>query len=120
MNSYVAIEGPAWLWILASFALLAAGLAFGALGVYVLRIRFALDKIDAYEEKAAVRVDVQRELGVVHERLAKREALEPLEPLEPIPVRINPPATIPAPVSIELDPDTDVHPCLPWHTPVRP
>ena len=110
MNSYIALEAPAWLWILSAFALLASGLAFGTLGAYVLRIRLALDKIDDYEEKAAVRVDVQREFGVVYERLTK------LEEHEPLPVHTTPPATIPDPASIELPEDTDVLPCLPWHT----
>ena len=38
MGDYVALEAPAWLWILACFALLAAGIAFGALAAYTLQI----------------------------------------------------------------------------------
>jgi hypothetical protein len=113
MTDYAAFEAPVYLWILACASLVVVGLAFGALAAYVLRIRFALDKIDDYEATAASRVDVQRELVAVHERLAR------LEKPEPIPVRYEPPVTLRDEASIELSEDTDVHPCLPWHTSVR-
>ena len=114
MTDNVFFDAPAWIWILACLALLVAGIAFGALAAYALRIRFALDKIDDYEENAAMRIDVEREFGAVRERLAR------LERPEPIPVRLEAPATIREPLSIELAEDTDVHPCLPWHTHVPP
>lgn len=110
MTEYVAFEGPAWLWILACFALLAAGIAFGALGAYALRIRFALDRIDDYEDIAATRVDVEREFGAVRARLAL------LESPEPLPVRIGPPATERDPLSTELEAEGDTMPSLCWHT----
>lgn len=110
MAPYVALEAPAWLWILSCLALLIAGIAFGALAAYALRIRFALDKIDDYEVNAAMRADVIREFGAVHERLAR------LERPEPIPVRLESPGKAREPSSIELPADRDTRPCLPWHT----
>lgn len=110
MTDYIAFEAPAWLWCLACATLLVAGIAFGALAAYALRIRFALDKIDEYEDKAASRVDVQRRFAEVDMRIAKLEAPEP------IPVRLEAPPTIQEPTSIELPEDTGVHPCFPWHT----
>ena len=74
MTDYIAFEAPAWLWCLACMALLVAGVAFGALAAYVLRIRQALDRIDDYE--------------ALDERLSR------LEKPEPLPVRIEAPLTI--------------------------
>jgi hypothetical protein len=99
MTSYIAFEAPAWLWILACFALFAAGIAFGALAAYALRI--------------AREPDVEREFGAVHERLAKLEAPEP------IPVRLEAPATI-REEPIELLADGDTLPPVPWYTQVSP
>lgn len=78
MTDYIAFEAPAWLFLLACCALLAAGVAFGALAAYVLRIRHALDRIDDYEVLAAPRVDVQRAFAKVDERLSRLEWPEPL------------------------------------------
>lgn len=88
MTDYIAFEAPAWLFLLACCALLAVGVAFGALAAYVLRIRHALDRIDDYEAVAAPRVDVQRAFAKVGERLSR------LEKPEPLPVRIEAPSTI--------------------------
>ena len=88
MTDYIAFEAPAWLWFLACFALLMAGVAFGALAAEVLRIRQALDRIDDYEALAASRADVQRAFAAVDERLSR------LEKPEPLPVRIEAPLTI--------------------------
>ncbi len=79
MTDYIAFEAPAWLFLLACCALLAAGVAFGALAAHVLRI---------CREGAAPRVDVQRAFAKVDERLSR------LEKPEPLPVRIEAPSTI--------------------------
>lgn len=88
MTDYIAFEAPAWLWFLACAALLVAGVAFGALTAYVLRIRQALDRIDDYEALAAPRADVQRAFAAVDERLSR------LEKPEPFPMRTEAPLTI--------------------------
>ena len=88
MTDYIAFEAPAWLWCLTCMALLVAGVAFGALAAYALRIRQALDRIDDYEALAAPRADVQRAFAKVDERLSR------LEKPEPLPVRIEAPSTI--------------------------
>ena len=88
MTDYIAFDAPVWLWCLACMALLVAGVAFGSLAAYVLRIRQALDRIDDYEALAAPRADVQRAFAAVDERLSR------LEKLEPLPVRIEAPLTI--------------------------
>lgn len=112
MSDYVAFEAPAWLWLFACAALLAAGVALGALAAYALRIARALDRIDDYEELAAPRADVETAFAAVHARLAKLEAPEP------IPVRLEPPATIrnSAPPSIELPANGETSPGFAWHT----
>jgi hypothetical protein len=110
MTDYIALEAPAWAWIGACLTLLVAGLAFGALAAYALRIAAALDRIDDYEDIAAKKSDVQREFAEVHGRLDR------LERPEPQPIRYEPPATLKEPASVELSENTDVHPCLPWHT----
>ena len=114
MTDYIAFEAPAWLWFLACFALLMAGVAFGALAAEVLRIRQALDRIDDYEALAAPRADVQRAFAKVEERLSRLEAPEPF------PVRIEGPSTIRDSKPIELPPDGDTSPGFPWYTSVRP
>ena len=114
MTDYIAFEAPAWLWFLACAALLVAGVAFGALAAYVLRIRQALDRIDDYEALAAPRADVQRAFAAVDERLSR------LEKLEPLPVRPDAPPTIRDTEPIELPPDGDTSPGFPWYTSVRP
>ena len=113
MTDYIAFEAPAWLWFLACAALLVAGVAFGALAAYVLRIRQALDRIDDYEALAAPRADVQRAFAAVDERLSR------LEKPEPLPVRIEAPSTICDSKPIELPPDGDTSPGFPWYTSVR-
>lgn len=107
----VALIGPAWLWILAALILLFLGIVMGALACYALKVAAALDRVD---DLAAKRSDVIVEFSRLQNRIAALEAPEPL------PVRHEPPATIREPLSIELPEDTDVHPCLPWHTSVRP
>jgi hypothetical protein len=70
MNSYIAFEAPAWLWILASFALVAAGLAFGALAAYA--------------------IGVGREVKRAHTRIGehlKEEHVGPISKRVPLPVR---------------------------------
>ena len=114
MTDHIAFEAPAWLWCLACAALLVAGIAFGALAAYVLRIRQALDRIDDYEALAAPRADVQRAFAKVDERLSR------LEKPEPLPVRIDAPQTIRDTKPIELPPDGDTSPAFPWYTLVRP
>ena len=113
MTDYIAFGAPAWLWFLACAALLVAGVAFGALAAYVLRIRQALDRIDDYEALAAPRADVQRAFAAVDERLSR------LEKPEPLPVRIDAPQTIRVTKPIELPPDGDTSPGFPWYTSVR-
>ena len=110
MDSYVAFEAPAWLWIGACLALLAAGVALGALAAYALRIARALDRIDDYEDLAAPRADVETAFAAVHTRLAKLEAPEPL------PVRIEPPATVRDLAPVELPADGDTLPPGSWFT----
>jgi len=108
MTDYIAFEAPAWLWCLACMALLVAGVAFGALAAYVLRIRQALDRIDDYEALAAPRADVQRAFAKVDERLSRLEKPEPLrvESVAPLTIQDDEPPTrtiLPPPPHDPLD-----------------
>lgn len=66
-SDYIAIESPAWLWILAVFALMAFGGMASALLWLVLK-RATLKKTDAL-----IRTEMVKEVGAHHERI---EALE--------------------------------------------
>lgn len=55
MTSYIALEAPAWLWILSCFTLLIAGIAFGALMGAVLRK--AVPMGNAWHEFGVARAD---------------------------------------------------------------
>ena len=95
MDDYVAAEGPAWLFILATFLLLGVGLALGALACYVLTVA------------------PRREIRALDRRLRLLEAPEPIE------VRYEPPSTI-LEASREAGEQRDTSPCFPWHTVAPP
>lgn len=95
MTDYFAAEGPAWLWILATFLLFAFGLIIGALAYYVLGVA------------------PRREMRALGERIRKLEAPEPIE------VRYEPPDTI-LEASREVGEQGDTSPGFQWHTPAPP
>ena len=66
-SDYIAIESPAWLWILAVFALMVSGGMASALLWLVLK-RATLKKTDAL-----IRTEIVKEVGAHHERIEELE-----------------------------------------------
>jgi hypothetical protein len=69
MAENVAFVAPAWLWIGAVTILFCFGGLCAWLLSWALNLRHVLDRLSEYERNAAMRVDVQREFGVVHTSL---------------------------------------------------
>jgi hypothetical protein len=113
MSESIAFIAPAWVWILSMLGLLSFGVLMGALLWHVLKVSTALAE---YEDKAAAREDVERELGALHVRVAR------LERPEPYPVRYDPPATAldSKPPTQVLRAEGDTLPPGPWVTHVAP